>query len=172
MSGLQGISISLATYKAIEAQRISFNETHDVIIRRALAERTSRRRMPHERRESKVACIGRKRGNMTVQIAGQSRAVLNLKDAYLVILSALVRHKASLFQLLSVEGTLQRRWIAASPHALYITSPHLADDFAHEIAPNWFVDTNVSRGQIISRLTTACTLAGYKYGRDVMITEG
>jgi hypothetical protein len=49
MSGLQPVSISLATYKAIEAQRISFSESHDAIIRRALAERTSRRRLPHER---------------------------------------------------------------------------------------------------------------------------
>ena len=97
--------------------------------------------------------------------------VMNLKEAYLVILTALVRHKASLFQLLAVEGNARRRWIAPSPEALFGTSPHLAARHAHQIAPNWFVDTNVSRGQIIARLTVACRIAGKRYGNDVSIVE-
>jgi hypothetical protein len=172
MSGLQAVSISLATYKAIESQRISFSESHDAIIRRALSERTSRRRLAHERPATRNPVRARRRGNMRVTLFGHTQPVLNLKDAYLVTLTALVRHKASLFQLLAVEGTPRRRWIAPSAEALFVTSPHLAADHAHEIAPNWFVDTNVSRAQIISRLTTACQCAGLRYGEDIMLIEG
>ena len=172
MSGLQPVSISLATYKAIEAQRLTFNESHDSIIRRALSERTSKRRPVVARSMDAIRGAGRRRGNVKVIMFGRAQSVMNLKDAYLVILTALVRHKASLFQLLAVEGTERRRWIAASAESLFVTSPHLASGHAHEIAPNWFVDTNVSRAQIISRLTSACLLAGVRFGEDISIIEG
>jgi hypothetical protein len=90
----------------------------------------------------------------------------------LSVLAALVRHKASLFTLLAVEGTTRRRWVATSAEALFVTSPHLATEHAHEIAPNWFVDTNLSRAQILGRLTKAAALAGVRYGEDVTIIEG
>ena len=172
MSGLQPVSISLATYKAIEAQRLTFSESHDSIIRRALSERTSKRRPVATRPTDAIRGAARRRGDINVILFGRAQSVMNLKDAYLVILAALVRHKASLFQLLAVEGTERRRWIATSAEALFVTSPHLASDHAHEIAPNWFVDTNVSRAQIISRLTTACLLAGVRFGEDISIIEG
>lgn len=171
MSGLQAVTISLATYKAIEAQRLSFSESHDAIIRRALSERTSKRRPVAAPSTNAICGAGRRRGNCRVVILGKAQAVMNLKDAYLTILTALVRHKASLFQLLAFEGTERRRWIASSADALFVTSPHLASNHAHEIAPNWFVDTNVSRAQIISRLTVACRLAGYRFGEEVSILE-
>jgi hypothetical protein len=172
MSNAQAVTISLATYKAIEAQRLSFTESHDAIIRRALSERTSKRRPVTRPSMDTIRGAGRRRGNCKVVLFGRWQSVMNLKDAYLVILTALVRHKASLFQLLAVEGTERRRWIAASAEGLFVTSPHLASDHAHEIAPSWFVDTNVSRAQIIGRLTVACRLAGVRYGENVMIVEG
>ncbi len=172
MSALQAVSVSLTTYKAIEAQRMTFSESHDAIIRRALSERTSKQRPMVAPRASPVHGAGRRRGNCKLMLFGRVQPALNLKDAYLSALTALVRNKASLFQLLSIEGTERRRWIAPSPEALFVTSPHLASDHAHAIAPNWFVDTNVSRAQIIGRLTVACHLAGYQYGKDIAIIEG
>ncbi len=171
MNGQQAVAISLATYKAIEAQRLSFSETHDAIIRRALAERMPPRPRVPDRAHDRTPRAARRRGNCRVMIDGRMQPVMNLKEAYLVILTALVRHKASLFQLLAVEGTTRRGWIAPSPEALFGTSPHLAARHAHQIAPNWFVDTNVSRGQIIARLTVACRIAGKRYGNDVSIVE-
>lgn len=171
MSSLQSVAISLATYKAIEAQRLSFTESHDAIIRRALAERSVRRISTANR----MAQIGRgqprRRGNTRVRLFGQVENVMNLKDAYLVILSALVRRKSSLFQLLAAEGSARRRWMSPNAETLFVTAPHLAVQHAHEIAPNWFVDTNVSRAQIIARLTVAARLADARYGEDVAILE-
>jgi hypothetical protein len=110
--------------------------------------------------------------NTRVRLFGHVQDVMNLKDAYLVILSALVRRKSSLFQLLAAEGSARRRWMSPNAEALFVTAPHLAVQHAHEIAPNWFVDTNVSRAQIIARLTVAARLADARFGEDVAILEG
>jgi len=172
MDGNAQISVSLATWKAIEAQRLSFAESHDAIIRRALAERAGKRARTAGRVAFAARGAPRRRGNMKVSVFGREQPVMNLRDAYLVILTALARHKASLFQLLAVEGTPRRRWIAPTAEALFVSAPHLAQEHAHEIAPRWFVDTNCSKAQIVARLTTAARLAGYRFGEDVRIIEG
>jgi hypothetical protein len=172
MTGLTSVSLSLATYKAIEAQRLSFTESHDAIIRRALAERAGRRTRLAGRAAAPGRGAPRKRGRVQVVLFGREQDVFNLRDAYLVILTALIRHKASLLQLLATEGSARRRWVARSPEALFVTAPHLAAEHAHQIAPDWYIDTNVSRAQIVSRLTVAARLAGYSFGEDVRIAEG
>ena len=150
---------------------MSFGESHDAIIRRALALQAG-----EHRRAAGKALLGargapRRRGRVRVVIFGQEQAVLNLRDAYLVILIALTRHKATLLHLLAVEGSAKRRWVAPSSAALFVAAPHLAADHAHRIAPDWYVDTNVSRAQILARLTVATRLAGYGFGEDVRIVE-
>ncbi len=172
MTGLTNISLSLATYKAIEAQRLSFSESHDAIIRRALAERSARRSRVAGQAALLARGAPRKRGRVRVELFGREQEVFNLRDAYLVILTALVRHKATLLQLLAHEGSARRRWVARSPEALFVTAPHLAGQHAHQIVPEWYIDTNVSRAQIAARLTVAARLAGYAYDRDVRIVEG
>jgi hypothetical protein len=172
MEGTAQIAVSLATWKAIEAQRLSFAESHDAIIRRALAERATKPARTAARAAYAARGAPRRRGQMRVVVFGREQPVLNLRDAYLVILTALVRHKASLFQLLAVEGTVRRRWIAPSAEALFVSAPHLADEHAHQIAPKWFVDTNCSRAQIVARLTVAARLAGQEFGKDIRIIEG
>ena len=87
-------------------------------------------------------------------------------------MTALTRHKSTLLHLLSLEGSERRRWVARSPEALFVTAPHLASEHAHQIAPDWYIDTNVSRAQIMARLTVAARLAGYAYGEDVRVVDG
>jgi hypothetical protein len=171
MTGLTNISLSLATYKAIEAQRLSFGESHDAIIRRALAERAGRRAHVVGRAAVLGRGAPRRRGRVKVVLFGREQAVLNLRDAYLVMLTALIRHRAALLQLLATEGSARRRWVARSPEALFVTAPHLATEHAHQIAQDWYIDTNVSRAQIVARLTVAARLAGYRFGEDVRILE-
>lgn len=171
MTGLTSVSLSLATYKAIEAQRLSFSESHDAIIRRALADRSGRRSQVAMQSAALGRGAPRKRGRVQVMLFGQTQDVFNLRDAYLVTLTALTRHKASLLQFLANEGSARRRWAARSPEALFVTAPHLAAQHAHSIAPEWFVDTNLSRAQIVARLTVAARLAGYAYGKDLQIIE-
>lgn len=97
----------------------------------------------------------RKRGNISVEIFGRSHPVANLKGAYVSALTALLRHKPSLFELFAHEGTNRRRWIARDAAKLYPESPHLARYHALSVAGDWQLDTNLSRVQIDQRLARA-----------------
>ena len=169
MSGTAQISVSLATWKAIEAQRLSFDEDHDSIIRRALAARTTQRKQVAQALARHDIVVQRKRGDMSVNVAGRVTPVANLKDAYISILSQLVKKRPSLFQQLLKEGNDRRRWIAMTGEALFPLSPHLARQHAHQIAPNWYIDTNLSKAQIEVRLLKATQIAGHRFGDDVVI---
>lgn len=172
MSGLAKIQVSLETYKAIEAARLSVVEDHDAIIRRVMLSRTVK--PDSERRALARSCAPatRKRGNISISLFGREQPVANLKSAYVAILIGLLRHKPSLFERLANEGTVRRRWIARDGAALYPESPHLARDHALALAGDWVLDTNLSRVQIDQRLAVACRVAGYRYGDDIVIMGG
>jgi hypothetical protein len=172
MSGTAQISISLATYKAIEAQRLSLVENHDAIIRRALASRSERRTQTMRDIARSCAPVQRKRGHVEVDLFGRVQPVANFKAAYVAILGALVRHKPSLYEHIAHEGTSRRRWAATSAEGLYVESPHLARDHALQVSDQWYIDTNLSRVQIDQRLDVAARIAGYRYGEDVRIIGG
>jgi hypothetical protein len=169
MSGLTQIDVTLATFKAIEAARLSFTESHDDIVRRILATKRSRAGQPMREIARNTPPAQRKRGNVSVDLFGRAVPVANLKAAYIAALNGLIRHKPSLFELLSHEGTKRRRWISREAAGLYPESPHLARDHALAITGDWFIDTNLSRAQIDQRLAIACTLSGYRYQQDVAI---
>ncbi len=171
MSGTAQIEISLATFKAIEAARLSFGESHDEIVRRVLAIGIGRQRSIARQTARLGPPSTRRRGNIAVDLFGRSQPVANLKSAYIAILTALVRHKPSLFEHLSSEGCTRRRWIARNAEGLYADSPHLARDHAHPLPGDWFLDTNLSRAQIDQRLAVACRIAGYVYRKDLAITD-
>ncbi len=170
--GTSEIAISLATYKAIESARMSLNESHDEIIRRVFARGGGRSGRSFAETARMVQPATRRRGNITVDLYGQQRPVANLKQAYVTILQSLVKHKPSLFELMAHEGTSRRRWIARDAASLFPHSPHLVRDHALDIAPDWLLDTNLSRAQIDTRLTVACRIAGYRYRGDVSIIGG
>jgi hypothetical protein len=172
MSGTAEIAISLATYKAIEAARLSMAESHDEIIRRVFSRGSTRNTRSFAATARLIQPATRRRGNICVMLYGQDKPVANLKVAYLTILQSLVKHKPALFELLAHEGTPRRRWIAREAIALFPHSPHLVRDHAMEIAPGWVIDTNVSRAQIDARLGIACRIAGYRFGEDVAIKDG
>ncbi len=172
MSGTAQISVSLSTWKAIEAQRLSFDENHDSIIRRALSARTTaKKQLVREALRSDIP-VQRRRGDMSVEISGRDIPVANLKAAYIEILSQLVKSRHSLFQMLLKEGSDRRRWIALTPQELFPLSPHLVKQHAYQIAPNWFIDTNLSKSQIMTRCARAAELSGYSFGKDVRIIGG
>jgi hypothetical protein len=169
MSGMAQITISLSTWKAIEAQRLSFEEDHDSIIRRALIQKAARKMVFAKHALAAESIQTRKRGDFSIEVAGRKTDVPNLKAAYITTLSQLVKRRPSLFQQLLKEGSQRRRWIAMTPEALFPLSPHLARQHAYRIAPDWYVDTNLSRAQIDARLQIAANAAGLDYGETVKI---
>jgi hypothetical protein len=171
MSGMAQIAVSLSTWKAIEAQRLSFEEDHDSIIRRALIMKASRKPSLMKRTLAASMTVTRKRGNLAIEVAGRQTEVPNLKTAYIAILSQLVKRRPSLFQQLLKEGSNRRRWIAMTPAALFPLSPHLAQQHAYRIAPDWYVDTNLSRAQIETRIACAAKAAGLSFGDTVQVID-
>lgn len=169
MGGMAQIEVSLDTWKAIEAARLSLAESHDEIVRRALATRRSARQDPLRTAARKAAPAVRRRGDISIEAFGRREPVANLKAAYVAILTALVRHKPALFERLATKGGSRRRWIAREAAALFPTSPHLARDHAYPLPGEWWLDTNLSRAQIEKRLEEAAKIAGYRYGEDVRI---
>lgn len=169
MTGMAHIAVSLDTYKAIEAARLSLAESHDEIVRRVLATRRSQRGTPARIAARATAPAQRRRGDIAIELFGKRTAVANLKAAYIAGLTALVRHKPSLFEHLSGEGGKRRRWVARDTERLFPGSPHLARDHAQPLAGDWLLDTNLSRAQIETRLTRAAAIAGYRYGEDIRI---
>ncbi len=169
MSGMASISVSLDTWKAIEAARLSLSESHDEIVRRLANVSRSRKGVLVRSAARMSAPVTRRRGDIKVTAFGSEDAVANLKIAYVTALTRLVRHKPSLFEQMSLKGSSKRRWIARDADSLYPGSPHLKRD--HAFAFNgWWLDTNLSRAQIDARLEEACRLAGYRYGDDIRIT--
>jgi hypothetical protein len=169
MAGLAQVTISLATWKAIEAQRLSFDEDHDAIIRRALAVRRSTKTQMARAILRADNPAQRQRGAISVIIRGREIQAANLKAAYIEILKQLIKIRPSLFQSLLKEGSARRRWIALSPAELFPLSPHLAPQHGYQIATNWFIDTNLSKAQIETRCTRAAAIADLRFGSDVAI---
>jgi hypothetical protein len=169
MNGMAQIAVSLDTYKAIEAARLSLAESHDEIVRRVLAARRSQRGTPARIAARATAPAQRRRGDVAIELFGKRVPVANLKAAYIAALNALVRHKPSLFEHLASEGGKRRRWIARDAARLFPGSPHLARDHAQPLAGEWLLDTNLSRAQIEARLARAADIAGYRYGEDLKI---
>jgi hypothetical protein len=168
MSGMAQIAVSLDTWKAIEAARLSVAESHDEIVRRVLVTVRQRRQAPARHAARHTTPATRRRGAVMLTAFGSEQPVANLKMAYIAGLSKLVRHKPSLFELLSLKGGSKRRWIARDAESLFSGSPHLARDHAHAL-DGWWLDTNLSRAQIEARLTEACRLSGYRYGEDLAV---
>ncbi len=171
MSNLAQITVSLSTWKALESARLSFDEDHDAIIRRALVLRSTKKKHAFAKTAQPYSPQTRKRGDISVFVSDRVTNVPNLKMAYVTILIQLVKKRPSLFQSLLQEGNDRRRWIALKPEALFPLSPHLARQHAYQIAPNWFVDTNLSRQQIEARLEKAARLAGLCWGETVRIAD-
>lgn len=169
MSGMAEITISLDTFKALEAARLSFTETHDDIIRRMTATTKSRLRAPLREAARATPPSKRRRGNIILTLFGREMPVANLKYAYVAALQSLARHKPALFEILSLRGTSKRKWAARAAEALFPGSPHLARDHAYPVAGEWLIDTNLSRAQMEARLAVACHVAGYRFGEDVVL---
>lgn len=168
---MRSVELSLNTYKAIEAHRLSFEESHDEIIRRVCIKASSLQAAQQRAALRSGATGQRRRGNLSLDMLGERQPQANLKSAYLAALRGLLRYKHNLFELLSLEGTSRRKWVAKSPEALFQRSPHLAARHAEKILPNWFVDTNLSKDQILRRIKRAAALAGVRYGHEIKLLD-
>lgn len=90
-----------------------------------------------------------------------------MKLAYKRAIIALAKERPSFLQRLSELETPGRRLVAKVPSDLYKATPSLVT-FAEPLEKGWWIDTNLSRQQAISRLMMACGVANLDYGTDVV----
>jgi negative regulator of replication initiation len=183
---MRQIEIDLEVHRRIEAERCSFDESENAILRRLLdiedgeAARNSGSKDVETRPRSSLPIetaipIGsRTTGNWSVEWNGQRFMARNLREAYLTGLARLAEHDETLFDKLAKEGSGRRRYVAGRPQDLYPNSPHLAKperNNSHRLG-KWHVDLNLSRDQASKRIRRAAALAGVRYGQEIAIRDG
>lgn len=170
MPRMKQISIDVDVDKAIYARRLTLAESENDILRRMLLpssppKQQARADLVVHPKESK------RRGSWSVQLLGEEHKVANMKDAYCTLLRLLADLDAKFLSKYSAHGTTSRKYVARSAEGLFMSSPHLATDFATLLVDGWFVDTNVSKGQVAKRVRAAADTVGLRYGVDVKATE-
>ncbi|MEA1943569.1 MAG: hypothetical protein U9P68_15100 [Pseudomonadota bacterium] len=110
----------------------------------------------------------RRTGHYLVQMGDRACFAASQKAAYRLALIWLEKTSPGLLDRLADAGTRNRRIVAPSPGALYPRSPALAKH-AEKLVDGWYVDVNLSKEQKLSRLKTACRLAGVMFGKDLIV---
>jgi hypothetical protein len=65
-----------------------------------------------------------------------------------------------------------RRYIARERSGLYPGRPDLAQEHSHQLRSGYWLGTNISRKQVERIVTTACEVAGLRFGHDLKINLG
>lgn len=164
-SGRKQIEIDIDVNRVIEAGRLHFGETENDILRRLLLGTKDKPKaiklQPAERRNERVT------GDFSFALFGKTHPANSLKDGYKKILRELVKRDSGFAPRLAEVKTPARRLIARTPEALYMSSPHLAKDFAERLDDAWWVDLNLSTQQVRRRVEITCNIANIEMGRDL-----
>lgn len=163
------ISIDVEVNRIIESNRNTFSESENDILRRLLV-------IPAAQTHASVKAPDRlpqdtrRRGAWSVQITGEEFQATNMKNAYCIMLRELANLDSNFLIEFSKQKSRSRRFVAREAMSLYQSSPDLAKDYAAELVPGWYVDTNLSQQQVKKRAQAAAEVAGLKYGTEVTIS--
>jgi hypothetical protein len=151
------IRVDLDVYKALEARRSSFNETHNAILRRALS-LTS----PVPLDSKKSMRFSRVSGNYTLQVLGERVAVRSIREALFTTLLKVEADQPGFLENLSERMTTKgRRIVARKPEDIYSKRPQLKQ-YAVQLNSEWYFDTNISRRACERYLEIIGEVAGIK----------
>lgn len=135
------IPVDLEVYKALEANRISFDEPHNAILRRLLRVSGS---APSERPPERERLL-RSSGDYTLHVLGEKIAARSLREALSIALSKVEAGQPGFLEKLSQRPTTRgRRIVARRPENVYPNKPQLVQHAAR-LNADWFFDTNISR---------------------------
>lgn len=160
------VEIDIDVHRAIEAQRTSFEESQNEILRRLLRVGNEGVDLPDP-----PPSIPRTRrtGKFAFRLHGKRIEARSLKDAYLGCLRALAESEPRFLDKLGALSTRARRIVAREPEDLFLRKPELARKFAVPLCRGWWADTNLSRQQCENRLKLACDVAEITFGRDLVL---
>jgi hypothetical protein len=174
MAKMKQIQIDIEVSRVIEANRGSFSEKENDILRRLLLTAPARQKAPVIVAVTQMDAPqfgSRSRGHWQVKLGTEIVAATSLKDAYCNLIRLAHEHDTGFLDRFSQQKAKTRYFVARRPEALYISSPHLAKDHALELVKGWFVDTNLSESQVSLRIRVAAREAGFAYGNDVWVKD-
>ncbi|ABI64743.1 hypothetical protein Mmar10_0450 [Maricaulis maris MCS10] len=182
------LKLDLDAHRALEAQRVSLQESQLDILKRALLRADSaasvgstatpmpRKQAAHSQLKpppadwhDKFGECDRRTGHFQVQLHEYVQFADSQKAAYRLALIWLEKkYPGTLARLASHPGGRGRRIVAADQETLYTRSPELAK-MAEKLTGDWYVDVNLSKEQKLSRLRTACRITGLEFGKDLVV---
>ncbi|WP_417479299.1 hypothetical protein [Maricaulis maris] len=182
------LKLDLDAHRALEAQRVSLQESQLDILKRALLRADSaasvgstatprpRKQAAHSQLKAppadwhdKFGECDRRTGHFQVRLHEYVQFADSQKAAYRLALIWLEKkYPGTLERLASHPGGRGRRIVAADRETLYTRSPELAK-MAEKLTGDWYVDVNLSKEQKLSRLRTACRITGLEFGKDLVV---
>lgn len=172
---MKSVDVDVEIHKVIEAERRSFDESENNILRRLLL--GDSRKSTHEKPE-KPTLIGaplsvgkRRTGNWSVEIFSKRIDAKNLKEAYATFVFELSQSQSNLLETLANISLGSRQIVANTPKGLYPKSPHLAEPSRNNFCKigDWYLDLNLSEAQAASRLRRIASEAGVNYGSEAAV---
>jgi hypothetical protein len=114
------------------------------------------------------------KGKIGFSYRGNFHPCRNGRDVLISVFLKLTENDPSFFQRFAglPKHGRSRRFLATNPQDLYPDRPDLARDHSTEIAPGWWLGTNVSKKQIAIIIEMACRVAGVQFGSGLAINTG
>ncbi|MDB5540703.1 MAG: hypothetical protein JWQ89_2430 [Devosia sp.] len=145
---MKTVEIDIDVNRAIESARISFEESHNAILRRLLGIAGTRR----ARASTPAQRLPRSSGAYTTVIGNTPVEANSLKELLRRVILLCEKNRPGLIDQLSLTPTQRgRRIVARSAAALYSNAPHLIQ-YAEKLDGDWWYDTNVGRRQVLAYL--------------------
>ena len=107
-------------------------------------------------------------------LQGRFSPCRNARDVLVSVIEALAEHDPSFldrFVSLPRHGRT-RRYIARDRNELYPGRADLVQEHSHQLRSGYWLGINISRKQVERIVTTACEVAGLRYGNDLKINLG
>jgi hypothetical protein len=155
------IYIDLDVYKALEANRISFNEDHNTILRRLLSLMPSSDQPPERPRQTRSS------GEYSLHLFGEEIGIKNVREALSTALLKVESAKPGFLDKLSKRQTAKgRRIVSRKPEDIHPNRPQLTK-WAYPLNSEWYFDTNISRETCARYLEIIASVAGIETPRLV-----
>jgi hypothetical protein len=166
MAKLKQIGIDVDINRKIEANRISFSESENDILRRILLKLPEAKVVPTKPTKRNATEEHRTRGDWVVSFFGTTHSAPNMKEAYKKLLLLFDEKYPDFLQKFAGRSSRSRLFISKRPEEIYGNAPHLAQDYAKPLARGWFYDSNLSKEQVDARLSVAGEVVNAAFGRD------
>ncbi|HEX3653977.1 MAG TPA: hypothetical protein VHU18_14250 [Rhizomicrobium sp.] len=156
------IEVDLEVHKAIEAERQSFTESANDILRRIFRLRKEGSTNGHQVPEPKQRSA-RRGGNYKLRIVSKETAHRSLKEVLRGALTGVESQQHGFLEKLAGHRTTRgRRIVARKADELYPGNPQLVENCAERLDSRWWFDTNVSLNQAKRYLRTISDISGIK----------